>query len=297
MISGKLSVSAVLAEKSAYRSIIGWFFIFFRFLRYIGDRIMNGKVKVSGIDTSSLKNLGRKKSEELMLRIKAGDELAKEEFIMGNLKLVLSVIKRFQNNKVSADDMFQSGCIGLVKAVENFDVSLGVCFSTYAVPMIIGEIKRILRTTNSLRVPRSIRDSAFKALKIRSELEKNGEEATMAQIAEKMNVEEKEVVYALDAISDPASIFDPVYNKSGDTIELLDQLKDEGNNDERWTEKVALESAFDRLGEREKKIIYLRYYEGKTQTEISGEVGLSQAQVSRLEKLALLFMRKRLSFT
>ncbi len=258
---------------------------------------MNGKVKVSGIDTSSLKNLGRKKSEELMLRIKAGDEVAKEEFIMGNLKLVLSVIKRFQNNKVSADDMFQSGCIGLVKAVENFDVSLGVCFSTYAVPMIIGEIKRILRTTNSLRVPRSIRDSAFKALKIRSELEKNGEEATMAQIAEKMNVEEKEVVYALDAISDPASIFDPVYNKSGDTIELLDQLKDEGNNDERWTEKVALESAFDRLGEREKKIIYMRYYEGKTQTEISGEVGLSQAQVSRLEKLALLFMRKRLSFT
>lgn len=258
---------------------------------------MNGKVKVSGIDTGTLKNLSRRKSEELMLRIKAGDEQAKEEFIMGNLKLVLSVIKRFQNAKVSADDMFQSGCIGLIKAVKNFDVTLGVCFSTYAVPMIIGEIKRILRTTNSLRVSRSIRDSAFKALKVRSELEKSGEEASVAQIAERMNVEEKEVVYALDAISDPASIYDPVYNKSGDTIELLDQLKDECNNDEKWTEKVALESAYERLGEREKKIIYMRYYEGKTQTEISGEVGLSQAQVSRLEKLALLFMRNKLSFT
>ena len=258
---------------------------------------MNGKVKVSGIDTGTLKNLSRRRSEELMLRIKAGDEQAKEEFIVGNLKLVLSVIKRFQNAKVSADDMFQSGCIGLIKAVKNFDVTLGVCFSTYAVPMIIGEIKRILRTTNSLRVSRSIRDSAFKALKVRSELEKSGEEASVAQIAERMNVEEREVVYALDAISDPASIYDPVYNKSGDTIELLDQLKDEGNTDEKWTEKVALESAYERLGEREKKIIYMRYYEGKTQTEISGEVGLSQAQVSRLEKLALLFMRNKLSFT
>ena len=258
---------------------------------------MNGKVKVSGIDTGTLKNLSRRRSEELMLRIKAGDEQAKEEFIMGNLKLVLSVIKRFQNAKVPADDMFQSGCIGLIKAVKNFDVTLGVCFSTYAVPMIIGEIKRILRTTNSLRVSRSIRDSAFKALKVRSELEKSGEEASVAQIAERMNVEEREVVYALDAISDPASIYDPVYNKSGDTIELLDQLKDEGNTDEKWTEKVALEIAYERLGEREKKIIYMRYYEGKTQTEISGEVGLSQAQVSRLEKLALLFMRNKLSFT
>ena len=258
---------------------------------------MNGKVKVSGIDTGTLKNLSRRRSEELMLRIKAGDEQAKEEFIVGNLRLVLSVIKRFQNAKVSADDMFQSGCIGLIKAVKNFDVTLGVCFSTYAVPMIIGEIKRILRTTNSLRVSRSIRDSAFKALKVRSELEKSGEEASVAQIAERMNVEEREVVYALDAISDPASIYDPVYNKSGDTIELLDQLKDEGNTDEKWTEKVALESAYERLGEREKKIIYMRYYEGKTQTEISGEVGLSQAQVSRLEKLALLFMRNKLSFT
>jgi len=257
---------------------------------------MIGKVKVSGIDTSSLVNLSRRKSEELMQRIKEGDELAKEEFIMGNLKLVLSVIKRFPNAKVSADDMFQSGCIGLIKAVSNFDQSFGVCFSTYAVPLIIGEIKRILRTTNSLRVPRSIRDSAFKALKVRSELEKKGEDASMTRIAEEMNVEEKEVVYALDAISDPASIYDPVYNKSGDTIELLDQLKDEGNTDEKWTEKVALESAFERLGDREKKIIYMRYYEGKTQTEISGEVGLSQAQVSRLEKTALAFMKGRLSF-
>lgn len=258
---------------------------------------MTRKVEITGLDTGSLKNIGKKKSEELMLRIKQGDERAKEEFILGNVKLVLAVIKRFQGAKVSADDMFQSGCIGLIKAVENFDISLGVCFSTYAVPMIIGEIKRVLRTTNSLRVPRSIRDSAFKALKVRSEIEKDNREATMAEIAERMNVEESEVVYCLDAISDPMSIYEPVYNKSGDTIELLDQLKDEKGTDERWTEHVALQNAMDKLDDREKKIIYMRYYEGKTQTEISGEVGLSQAQVSRIEKLALSFMRTKLSFT
>ena len=258
---------------------------------------MTRKVEITGLDTGTLKNIGKKKSEELMIRIKQGDERAKEEFILGNVKLVLAVIKRFQGAKVSADDMFQSGCIGLIKAVENFDMSVGVCFSTYAVPMIIGEIKRILRTTNSLRVPRSIRDSAFKALKVRSEIEKDNREATMAEIAERMNVEEKEVVYCLDAISDPMSIYEPVYNKSGDTIELLDQLKDEKCTDEKWTERVALQSAMEKLDEREKKIIYMRYYEGKTQTEISGEVGLSQAQVSRIEKLALSFMRTKLSFT
>lgn len=255
------------------------------------------KVVIAGIDTSSLKNIDRKRSEELMKRIKEGDSAAKEEFIMGNLKLILSIIKRFQGAKVSSDDMFQSGCVGLIKAVENFDTSVGVCFSTYAVPMIIGEIKRILRTTNSLRIPRSIRDSAFKALKIRGEIEQNNGEATIAAIAERMNVEEKEVVYALDAISDPMSIYEPVYNKSGDTIELLEQLKDDDGTDEKWTEHVALENAFEKLGEREKKIIYMRYYEGKTQTEISCEVGLSQAQVSRLEKIALTFMKGKLSFT
>lgn len=256
---------------------------------------MTGRVSVVGMDTGSLKRLGRKKSEELMLKIKAGDENAKNEFILGNLKLVLSIIKRFQSSKVSADDMFQSGCVGLIKAVDNFDVTLGVCFSTYAVPMIIGEIKRVLRCTNGLRVPRSIRDSAFTALRVRAELESSGKEATVAEIAERMQVEEREVVYALDAIADTASVYDPVYNKSGDTIELLDQLGDEENTDEKWTEHVALEKALEALTERERKIVRLRYYEGKTQTEISSEVGLSQAQVSRIEKSALKYIKLNIS--
>lgn len=258
---------------------------------------MNRKVQISGIDTNRLERLSKKAEEELMLKIKSGDKAAKERFIMANLRLVLSVIKRFPSSKVSADDMFQAGCVGLVKAVDNFDITVGVCFSTYAVPMIIGEIKRILRTTNSLRVSRSIRDRAYQVLKVRSELEKKSGEATTSQIAETLKVQEKEVVYALDAISDTMSIYDPVYNKSGDTIELLDQIKDENCNDEKWTENVALRTAMDKLGEREKKIIEMRYYEGKTQTEISGEIGLSQAQVSRLEKLALSFIKTKLSFT
>ncbi|MBQ7408698.1 MAG: sigma-70 family RNA polymerase sigma factor [Clostridia bacterium] len=255
------------------------------------------KVQISGIDTNTLISLNKKTQEELMLQIKQGNEKAKEKFIMGNLKLVLSIIKRFQSGKVSADDMFQAGCVGLIKAVHNFDISVGVCFSTYAVPMIIGEIKRVLRTTNSLRISRSIRDRAYQALTIRTELEKNNELATMEQIAKKMSVEEKEVVYALDAISDPMSLYDPVYNKAGDTIELLDQIKDENNTDSHWTEKVALDCALEKLNEREKKIIIMRYYEGKTQTEISTEIGLSQAQVSRLEKLALSFIKSKLSYT
>ncbi len=257
----------------------------------------NGKVKISGIDTNSLSKLTERQSRELMQRIKQGDKLANEQFITGNLRLVLAVIKRFPGAKVNADDMFQAGCVGLIKAVKNFDLSVGVRFSTYAVPMIMGEIKRILRTNNSLRISRSIRDTAYKALKARNEIETGNREATLELIAKKMQISESEVAYALDAISDPMSLYDPVYNKSGDTIELMDQIKDEKNTDERWTEKVALESALSKLNDREKKIIYMRYFEGKTQTEISGEVGLSQAQVSRLEKLALSFMKTKLSYT
>ncbi len=258
---------------------------------------MKGKVEITGLDSYSSVKLNQKKSKELMTRIKLGDKKAKEEFIMGNIRLVLSIIKRFPSAKVCPDDMFQAGCIGLVKATDNFNDEFGVRFSTYAVPMILGEIKRVVRNHNGLRISRSIRDTAYRALKARSELECGDREVTMRDVAEKLKIREKEVVYALDAISDHASIFDPVYDKAGDTIELLDQLKDENNNDEKWTEKVALSRAMERLDEREKKIIYMRYYEGKTQTEISGEVGLSQAQVSRLEKLALLFMRKKLSYT
>ena len=258
---------------------------------------MNKKVQITGIDTNSLKKLSKKKSEELMLKIKQGDFKAREEFILGNLRLVLSIIKRFQGGKVSADDMFQAGCIGLIKAVKNFDVSVGVCFSTYAVPMITGEIKRIMRATNSLRSSRSIRDRAYQALKIRGELERVNSEVTVSEIAKEMNSTERDVAYALDAISDTFSLYDSVYNKSGDSIELLDQLKDEKNTDENWTEKVALQSAIEKLDERERSIIKMRYFEGKTQTEISSEVGLSQAQVSRIEKFALQTVKSKLLCT
>ena len=256
---------------------------------------MNKKVEITGIDTSSLEKLTKEQSDALMIRIKNGDKEAKDRFVLANLRLVLSIIKRFQGSKVSADDMFQAGCIGLIKAVENFDLTIGVCFSTYAVHMIMGEIKRVLRTTNGLRISRSIRDRAYQALKARAELEKDGNEPTIEQIATKLESTESEVAFALDAISDTMSLYDPVYNKAGDTIELLDQLKDEKNTEDDWTEKVAIQNALDKLSERERKIINMRYFEGKTQTEISNEVGLSQAQVSRLEKNALLQIRNKIN--
>ena len=258
---------------------------------------MSKKVEITGIDTSRLEKLTKEQSDMLMIRIKNGDKEAKDRFVLANLRLVLSIIKRFQGAKASADDMFQAGCIGLIKAVENFDISVGVCFSTYAVHMIIGEIKRILRSTNGLRISRSIRDRAYQALKARSELEKNGNEPTIEEIALKLDSTEAEVAYALDAISDTLSLYDPVYNKSGDSVELLEQIKDEKNTEEDWTENVALQSALEKLNEREKKIISMRYFEGKTQTEISAEIGLSQAQISRIEKFALVSMRRKLSCT
>ena len=245
------------------------------------------KVEICGVDTSGLPKLSAKENEELMIRLKQGDKQAREKFIVGNMRLVLSLVKRFRIKNLGADDVFQAGCVGLIKAIDGFDVSVGVKFSTYAVPMIIGEIKRYLRDGNSLRVSRSIRDTAYRALKAREAIEERDEEATIAKIAQEMQVAEREVVYALDAISDPVSIYEPVYNKSGDTLLLMDQLADTKNTDENWTEHVALSEAMGKLGERERKILFLRYYEGKTQTEISEEVGISQAQVSRLEKNAL----------
>lgn len=230
-----------------------------------------------------------------MRRLKEGDELAREKFIVGNMRLVLSLVKRFWAKNANADDVFQAGCVGLIKAIDNFDLGFNVKFSTYAVPMILGEIKRFLRDGNSLRVSRSIRDTAYKILKVREGLEERDEEATIERIAAEMQVKEREVVYALDAISDPVSLYEPVYNKSGDTLELLDQLYDESQSDEIWTERVALREAIDRLTERERKILLLRYYEGKTQTEISAEVGISQAQVSRLEKNALSQIKTNIS--
>ncbi len=253
------------------------------------------KVEICGVDTAGLPKLTAKENEELMLRIKQGDKSARETFILGNMRLVLSLIKRFRVKHLGVDDVFQAGCVGLIKAIDGFDISVGVKFSTYAVPMIVGEIKRYLRDGNSLRVSRSIRDMAYQVLRAREQIEKRDEEATIARIAKEMQVAEREVVYALDAISDPISIYEPVYNKSGDTLLLMDQLADTKNTDEVWTEHVALSEAMQKLGEREKKILFLRYYQGKTQTEISEEVGISQAQVSRLEKNALKSLKANIS--
>lgn len=253
------------------------------------------KVEICGVDTAGLPKLTAKESEALMLKLKAGDKRAREQFIVGNMRLVLSLVKRFRIKNLGVDDVFQAGCVGLIKAIDGFDVSVGVKFSTYAVPMIVGEIKRYLRDGNSLRVSRSIRDTAYRVLKAREAIEARDEEATIEKIAKELGVVEREVVYALDAISDPVSLYEPVYNKAGDTLLLMDQLCDEKNTDEIWTEHVALSEAMAKLGEREKKILYLRYYQGKTQTEISEEVGISQAQVSRLEKNALKDIRLNIS--
>ena len=253
------------------------------------------KVEICGVDTAGLPKLSAKESEELLQKLKAGDKQAREKFIIGNMRLVLSLVKRFRIKNMGADDVFQAGCVGLIKAIDGFDLRVGVKFSTYAVPMIVGEIKRYLRDGNSLRVPRSVRDMAYRVLKAREEIESRDEEATIEKIAAALSVAEREVVYALDAISDPISIYEPVYNKAGDTLLLMDQLCDEKNTDEAWTERVALTEAMSKLGEREKKILYLRYYQGKTQTEISEEVGISQAQVSRLEKNALQNIRLNIS--
>ncbi|MGN1373050.1 MAG: SigB/SigF/SigG family RNA polymerase sigma factor [Candidatus Coproplasma sp.] len=248
---------------------------------------MYDKVVICGVETSGLPKLTQKEQEELMLKLKAGDNEAREKFIIGNMRLVLSLVKRFWSKRANADDVFQVGCVGLIKAIDNFDVSVGVKFSTYAVPMILGEIKRYIRDGNSLRVSRSIRDTAYKILKVREKLEADDEDVTYDKIAKEMNVAVSEVAYALDAISDPVSLYDPVYDKQGDTLLLMDQLSDPKNNDETWTEKAALYEALSRLGERERNVLFLRYFEGKTQTEISQRVGISQAQVSRLEKSAL----------
>ncbi len=245
------------------------------------------KVVICGIDTATLPKITNAESEEMLFAIKRGDEDAREKFIVANMRLVLSVLKRFKLKSANPDDVFQAGCIGLIKAIDNFDLSVGVKFSTYAVPMIIGEVKRFIRDVNSMRISRSIRDTAYRVLQTRNQLEKEDEQVTFQKIADRMNIALKEVVYAMDAISDTVSLFDPVYSKNGDELLLVDQIGDEKNTDDRWTEKVALDSAIGRLGDRERKILYLRYYEGKTQTEISNEVGISQAQVSRLEKTAL----------
>lgn len=251
------------------------------------------KVEICGVNTSKLPVLKNDKMVELMKRIKDGDIDAREEFIKGNLRLVLSVIQRFNNRGEYVDDLFQVGCIGLIKAIDNFDIKQNVRFSTYAVPMIIGEIRRYLRDNNSIRVSRSLRDIAYKALQVRDGLiNKNSKEPTISEIAEELSIPVEEVVFALDAIQDPLSLFEPIYHDNGDAIFVMDQVADEKNQDETWIENIALKEAMRKLNAREKLILSLRFFQGRTQMEVAEEIGISQAQVSRLEKTALTHMRK-----
>ncbi len=244
------------------------------------------KVEICGVDTSKLTVLSNEYMRELLLRIRQGDTAAREEFIQGNLRLVLSVIKRFNNRGEPLDDLFQVGCIGLMKAIDNFDLSHNVKFSTYAVPMIIGEIRRHLRDNNAIRVSRSLRDIAYKALQVRNALAAdNSAEPTVAEIAAKMELPEEDVVFALDAIQDPVSLFEPIYQDGGDAIYVMDQVRDESSDDSAWLEVWPFRKRW-KLSEREKHILFLRFFRGRTQVEVADEIGISQAQVSRLEKTA-----------
>ena len=254
-----------------------------------------GKVEICGVNTAKLPILNEKEKEALFVRIKAGDQEAKEEYIKGNLRLVLSVIRRFGASGENPDDLFQIGCIGLIKAINNFNTELEVKFSTYAVPMIIGEIRRYLRDNNSIRVSRSLRDIAYKAIYTRENyMKQHLKEPTVTEIAQEIGIEKEMIVYALDAIQNPVSLFEPVYTEGGDTLYVMDQISDKKNKEERWIENLALREAMQRLNSREKHIIELRFYEGKTQMEVAQEIGISQAQVSRLEKNALRVMRNYL---
>jgi len=251
------------------------------------------KVEICGVNTSKLPILTNSQKDELLKRIKNGDKSAREEFIRGNLRLVLSVIQRFNNRGEHVDDLFQVGCIGLIKAIDNFDLSQNVKFSTYAVPMIIGEIRRYLRDNNSIRVSRSLKDTAYKALQAKEKLtSKLSRDPSVSEIAEEMNIPREDVLLALDAIQDPISLFESVYHDGGDAIYVMDQVSDEKNNDDNWLENISINEAISRLSERERMIIDLRFFRGRTQMEVAEEIGISQAQVSRLEKAALKHMRK-----
>ncbi|MCD7866682.1 MAG: RNA polymerase sporulation sigma factor SigG [Clostridiales bacterium] len=253
------------------------------------------KVEICGVNTSKLPILKAEEKEELFRRIREGDEEARELYIKGNLRLVLCVIRRFSNTGENMDDLFQIGCIGLIKAIDNFDTSLNVKFSTYAVPMIIGEIRRYLRDNNSIRVSRSLRDIAYKAIYARdSYIKQYLREPTIAEISSEIGIDREMIVYAMDAVQSPVSLFEPVYTEGGYTLYVMDQISDKKNKEERWIENLSLQDAMNRLNERERRIIELRFYEGKTQMEAAREIGISQAQVSRLEKNALKSMRNYL---
>ena len=253
------------------------------------------KVEICGVNTSKLPVLTGSQMRRLFQMMQDGDTSARGQLINGNLRLVLSVIQRFGNRGECVDDLFQVGCIGLMKAIDNFDLSQNVKFSTYAVPMIIGEIRRYLRDNNPVRVSRSLRDMAYKALQVRERLvNKYSREPSLNEIANELKLPREEIVFALDAIQDPVSLFEPVYHDGGDPIFVMDQISDEKNQDHHWLEGIAIQDALNRLNTREKLILTLRFYEGKTQMEVAEEIGISQAQVSRLEKAALNHMRKHL---
>lgn len=254
---------------------------------------MLSKVEICGVNTSKLPVLTNREKEELFQKIKAGDKDAREVFIKGNLRLVLSVIKRFSNRGENPDDLFQIGCIGLIKSIDNFDTNQGVKFSTYAVPMIIGEIRRYLRDNNSIRVSRSLRDTAYKALQAKERLSSSlNRDPTIEELAKEIEIPGETIVLALDAVREPVSLFEPVYHDGGDAVYVMDQVCDKRSLDENWIEEISLREAMTNLKDREKKILAMRFYEGKTQMEVADEVGISQAQVSRLEKSALRHMKK-----
>lgn len=254
---------------------------------------MMNKVEICGVNTAKLPTLTHEEKCALFERIQQGDMQAREEFIRGNLRLVLRIIQRFYNRGENADDLFQVGCIGLIKSIDNFDLSQNVRFSTYAVPMIIGEIRRYLRDNSPMRVSRSLRDIAYKALQVRETLTREkGEEPTIEEIAQALALPKEDVVFALDAIQDPISLYEPVFHDDGDALYVMDQIRDDKNTNEDWLQHIALSEAMKQLGERERKILNLRFFKGKTQMEVSEEIHISQAQVSRIEKAALKEMRK-----
>ena len=254
---------------------------------------MINKVEICGVNTSKLPVLTKEEKDKLLIRIKEGDMEARNTFINGNLRLVLSVIQRFYRKSESADDLFQVGCVGLIKAIDNFDITQNVQFSTYAVPMIIGEVKRYLRDNNSIRVSRSVRDLAYKVIQYKEKyLKENGKEPQIEEIAKELEVSKEEIGFSLDAIQDPVSLQEPVYNDGSESIYIMDQVKDRKNTDELWAEKMTIESALEKLNDKEKMIVMKRFFDGRTQMEVAEEIGISQAQVSRLEKSAIQHIKR-----